>query len=580
VGGLLRFDAATHRTQDAMNRPPTPRCRPLVAVPWPAARPLLALVPFALALFALLGGVPAPAEAAVFMSEIRGAHFEANAAARIELNRAKSRIRLGNLDGAMEAMAAAVAKDSLSAEVWDERGQLALRMGRFGEAYESYNRSAVLAPGRAAAWVRLAQVALLHLGLEEQGTMAIGYALDLDSLNSTAWYTRSLYHWTRGELELAEGAIHQARRVELDEGRSLVWYSTLVGINLSRGEYAEVATGLATHLYGAPNDLAGREHYAHALRGYGNQKAAKSELGLLLGSAPSQPAWLVDLGLVLRAEGRRDSALVYFDRAVKADSFSIDAGYNRALERAALGDTAGAWRELRRLRGLAADNFLVPLLASRLARARGDSARTQLALDEARRLNPAFGLATAAEMGTSPPIPAWASPDLAEGERLVERGEFTLAGDRFVMAAQDPVRRGAGLFWSSRVARMSGSARGLPVIAAQAAAEAASGDPVFVRALAEAQWAAGDAERAVHNLRGLRRAVPDDLVAAALLSDILVEVGDTAGARAVWNEAAQEPTRSWRVESARARAFSLVKDAGAAIARQRAAAADYLAGTP
>lgn len=568
-----------------MNRPPTSRRRPHLALPWPAPRTAftaLALIVavVALALIVLLGpGVPV-ANAAVFISEVKGAHFDANEAARVELTRARSRVRLGNYEGALKAIDAAVAKDSLAAEVWDERGQLALRLGRFGDAYQAYNRSAVLAPGRATSWVRLGQVAYMHMGLEEQGTTAIGYALELDSLNSTAWYTRALYHWTRGELELAEAAIHQARQLETDDARSLVWYSTFVGINLSRGEYAKVATGLATHLYGSPSDLAGRQHYAHALRGFGNQKAAKSELGVLLASAPNQPAWLVDLGLVLRAEGRGDSALIYFDRAVKADSLSFDAGYNRALERAALGDTAGAWRELRRLRGMGDDNFLIPLLASRLARASGDSARTKLAFDEARRLNPAFGLATSAELGTSPPIPAWASPDLAEGERLMERGEFTLAGDRFQMAAQDPARRGAGLYWSSRVGRMTNAARGLPVIAAQAAAEATNGDPVFLRALAEAQWAAGDSEHAIHNLRGLRRIAADDLVAAALLSDALIAVGDRAGARAVWNEVAQEPTRSWRIETSRAYAFATVKDAGAAIARQRAAAADYLSATP
>jgi hypothetical protein len=67
------------------------------------------------------------------------------------------------------------------------------------------------------------------------------------------------------------------------------------------------------------------------------------------------------------------------------------------------------------------------------------------------------------------------------------------------------------------------------------------------------------------------------MVAAALLSDALVAVGDAAGARAVWNGVAQEPTRSWRIETSRAYAFGMVKDAGASIARQRAAAADYLA---
>jgi tetratricopeptide (TPR) repeat protein len=568
-----------------MTRPSRSRFRPPLAVSWPAPRAALTFLAFvvavtALFLLSLIGpGAPA-ADAAVFLSQVPGAHYEANEAARVELNRMKSRLRLNNLDGALQAVEAAVTRDSLSAEVWDERGLLLVRLARYGDAYQSYNRAAVLAPDRASSWVRLAQVAYMHLGLEGEGTQAVTYALEVDSLNSTAWYTRALYHWTRSELDLAQTAIEEARRLETEESRSTVWYSTLVGINLSRGEYQRVVNGLSTHLFNSPADLAGRQHYAHALRGLDYLKETKGQLGILLSIAPSTPAWLVDLGLVLRAEGVRDSALIYFDRAVKADSLYFEAGYNRALERAAQGDTAGAWVELRRLRGLDGDNFLVPLLASRLARASGDSVRTKLAFDEARRLNPAFGLATSAELGTSPPIPAWASPDLSEGERLLERGEFTLAGDRFHMAAQDPVRRAAGLFWSSRVGRLSDGARGLPVIAAQAAAEAAGGDPVFVRALAEAQFAAGDLERATRNLRGLRKAAPDDLVGVALLSDALVAAGDIAGARAVWNEAAMESTRSWRVESSRAYAFAAATDAGAAIARQRAAAADYLVATP
>ncbi len=564
-----------------MTRIPSPRRRPFLARPWPAPRAgftLLALVLAALAFLALflLGPGATRAEAAVFLSEVPGAHYPANDAARVELNRVNSRLRLNNLEGALEAMAAAVRKDSLSAEVWEQNGTLELRRGAFARAYDAYNRAAVLAPERAPSWVRLAQVALMHMGYEEQGTMAISYALAIDSLYATAWYTKALYHWTRCELPEAEEAIARARMLEDDDARSLHWYSTQIGINLSRGEYTRVASGLVTHLYTAPSDISGRQHYAHALRGKGDLAGAKTELGTLLSTAAWQPQWLVELGLVLRAEGRRDSALIYFERAVKADSTAFDAGYNRALELAALGDTARAWRELHRLRGLGERNFLVPLFASRLARAAGDSARAALAFDEARRLNPALGLATSAELGTSPPIPAWASPDLAEGERLIERGEFMLAGDRFVMAAQDPVRRPAGLFWSSRVGRMSGGARGFPVIAAQAGADASRGDPVFIRALAEAQWEAGDAGRPARILTTLRRIAPEDVVAAALLSDALLALGDKSAARSIWNEVAQEPTRSFTIESARARAFAEVNDAGTAIARQRAAAADYL----
>src|SRR5262245_7025866 len=224
-----RVSTRIPRTQDSMNRPPTTRRRVPIAVPWPRPRAAftflaLLLAVLALALLALLGPAAPAADAAVFMSEVKGAHYEANEAARVEMNRAKSRVRMKNVAGALDAMAAAVAKDSLSAEVWDERGQLQMRAGQIQDAYQSYNRAAVLAPGRATSWVRLGQVALMHMGLEEQGTTAIGYALDIDSLNATAWYTRSLYHWTRGELDLAEAAIQQSRRLETDDALAVVWY--------------------------------------------------------------------------------------------------------------------------------------------------------------------------------------------------------------------------------------------------------------------------------------------------------------------------------------------------------------------
>ncbi len=559
----------------------TRRTRPRFTWPAPAPRTAFTLFAFAVSVLAFLalawlGTNPSAADAAVILSDIPGAHYAGNAAAQVEINRVRSRLRLNNLPGAIEAAEAAIGMDSLSAEAWDLRGTLQLRSENYGGAHQSFRRASVLAPDQAALWNRLAQVSILHLGYEEEALQALDYALAADSLYATAWYTTALYRWMRAELDVAEQAILRARSVEADQSRSVVWYSTWVGLNLARGRYAEAASALSVHLYSAPGDISAREHYAHALRGLGRQDQAKAQLGLLLETAGRQPVWLVESGLVLRAEGKGDSARMAFARAVKVDSASFDAGYNLALESAALGDTAGAWRGLRRLRGIDAGNFLVPLYASRLARAAGDSARATLAFDEARRLHPALGLATAAEAGASAPIPGWSSPDLAQGERLMEAGEFTLAADRFTMAAEDPVRRAAALYWLTRAARMTGAARGLPVISAQAGAEASRGDPVLLRVLAEAQWGAGDAARAVPNLRTVRRVAPTDVVAAALLSDVLLGSGEPAAARAVWNEVAQEPTRSLRIESARAAAFVATNDAGAAIARQRAAAVDYL----
>jgi predicted Zn-dependent protease len=543
---------------------PSP-CPPLRPVPLCAAALLLAAL-----------AVSFPAAAVVLKSNVPGAHYDANAAARVEINRLRSRLRLGNLEGAGEALGAALAGDSLSGEVWDLAGMYYLREGRDRQAYDAYARAAILAPDQAPIWNRLAQTAILRLGMEQEGLEALRMSLTADSLYAPAWYTKAVYHWTRAELDQAAEALDRARRTETEEERSAIWYSAQLGLRLSLGDYVATATALKVQAFQAPRDVSAWQYLSHAQRGAGRPREALVTVQSLLKMSPNQPVWLVDAGLTYRALGVRDSALVMFALAEAGDSTSFDAGYNRMLELLADGDTALAVTELRRLRGLDRGNYLVPLMASRIARAAGDTARARLAFDEARRLNPALGLAAAGLTGEAS-SPAWSSPELATAEHLIEQGEFAFAGDRLYQAAQEPVRRAAALYWLSRSTRMGGSTAGLPVVAAQAGAEASNGDPVLVRALAEAQWAAGDTARAIANLQALRKSAPTDLVAAAMLAEALLARGPAAAARAVFNEVALDPTRSWRIESARAAVLGAVNDPGAAIARAREQAADYLA---
>jgi hypothetical protein len=211
-----------------------------------------------------------------------------------------------------------------------------------------------------------------------------------------------------------------------------------------------------------------------------------------------------------------------------------------------------------------------------VARAHGDTTRADQAFEEARRLNPAMGLASAMRAGAAAAVPGWSSPELEAAERWIEAGEFGLAGTKLYQAARDKDHRAAALYWLSRVARITGAPAGLPVIAAQAGAEASGGDPVYIRALAEAQFAAGDTARAKVNLRALRHGAPEDVIAAALLADVYLTGDDVVAARGLFNEFGQSPTRSYRLESMRALVLTAANDAGATIARQRAAAADYL----
>jgi tetratricopeptide (TPR) repeat protein len=528
-----------------------------------------------LTLVAACALAPLTARATVFKSEIPGAHYTANAAAQTELTRVKSRLRLNNIEGALEAAREAARRDSLSGEIYDQLGTLYLRMGRYGKARDAFEQAAALAPEQAQVWNRLAQVSLIQLGLEEQGLQALRYAFAADSSYTSSYYTEFIYHWTRCEFPEAAASIGRARQLELDEGRSLIWYSSQLGFEMAGGDYAASRQALQVYLGQADNDFGAQQMLALAQRASGDPKAAKETLRKLVALRP-QTVWLSESGLVRRALGDRDSALVFFTLAIQADSSAFEPGYNRALELLARRDTTRAWRELARLRGIDPSNWLTPLLASRIARAEGDTARAALAFEEARRLNPAMGLASAARAGAVAAVPAWSSPELEAGERLIEQGEFALAGDKLYQAGHDKEHRGAALYWLARVARITGGAPGLPVIAAQAAAEETNGDPVVVRSLGEAQLGAGDFDRAIGNLHNLRNVSPDDLVAAAVEAEAHLRKGDLAGARGIFNEVGRDATRSYRFESIRAVVFTGAKDAGAAIARQRAQAVDYL----
>jgi tetratricopeptide (TPR) repeat protein len=522
-----------------------------------------------------VAALAAPAHALILKSSIPGAHYEANAAARVELNRAASRTQNKNVAGAETAALAATRADSTSGEAWQTLGLIRLSRGNSQGARVALERAASLSPERPDVWTRLSQVCLLDLGLVEDGVTALDAAIAADSTYGPAWYSRAFFLWGLGDLDGANDALERARANALSPSQSALFYSAQLGVLTSRGQYAQAASAIKNYRYDLQDDVTALQHEEHALRGLGDNEGAIRSLDALRATFPKEPLWKIETGHAYRGLAKPDSARVWFTRAAATDTSSFDAGYNKALALAATRDTARAWAELRRLRALDPQNWLVPLLASRLHRAAGDTARAALAFEEARRLNPALGLAGAGAAGGAA-IPAWSSPDLEAAEALIDAGDFTLAMDRLYAVTRDSVRTGAALFWISRVTRMSTKQTGPPVVTATYAAQASRGDPVVLRALAEAQLAAGDTARAVANLLAVRKAAPDDAIASTLLVAVLLHGGQPVRARSIYNEFALEPTRSWRVESVRADALAAVKDPGASIARTRAAAIDYL----
>jgi len=96
---------------------------------------------------------PHAAHATVLKSNIPGAHYKANPQAQTEITRVRSRIDLKNLQGAMDAAKMAIHRDSLSAEVYDVFGTLALRLGRYRVATALFAGVAPLLRG--SRWRRL-----------------------------------------------------------------------------------------------------------------------------------------------------------------------------------------------------------------------------------------------------------------------------------------------------------------------------------------------------------------------------------------------------------------------------------------
>src|SRR5205823_7492645 len=117
------------------------------------------------------------------------------------------------------------------------------------------------------------------------------------------------------------------------------------------------------------------------------------------------------------------------------------------------------------------------------------------------------------------------------GETQLESGEFTLAGNHFYLASQEPLRRGAALFWLHQITRVNDGAPGLAAVGAEAGVEVSHQDPLLLRALAEAQIAAGDSGRALATLELLHRRETSDVFSAALLADLLRARGDARRAR-------------------------------------------------
>jgi Flp pilus assembly protein TadD len=217
-----------------------------------------------------------------------------------------------------------------------------------------------------------------------------------------AWHLLGIVALQRGEGATAQRLI--ARAVELAPGdakfRTNLANSVVVQGNLAAAEPILRAAISADAGYADA-------HYAlgHVLRDSGRLKEAEASLRRAIELEPGHAKALNDLGAMLKNQSRLDEAVALLERARDAapDDWGVLWNLSSALELANRLDEATAVVE--RLMALRADDAVTLLMASRLARRRGDNemaadraatART-LADDGGVRLNACFELGIAFE---------------------------------------------------------------------------------------------------------------------------------------------------------------------------------------
>src|SRR5262249_60592746 len=91
-------------------------------------------------------------------------------------------------------------------------------------AYDAFRRATELDPGYPPAWNRAGQVLLANLGRPAAALASFEHAIALDPSYGPALFSRSVYHLFRGELDLADADIQQARLRPADENEARYFY--------------------------------------------------------------------------------------------------------------------------------------------------------------------------------------------------------------------------------------------------------------------------------------------------------------------------------------------------------------------
>ncbi|HEV8480100.1 MAG TPA: tetratricopeptide repeat protein [Candidatus Eisenbacteria bacterium] len=471
--------------------------------------------------------------AAQTTSLVPGAHREPSGRAASEIERAKGLMGQGRLPEALAAFQSAASMDSLSSQTLETLGIAYQTANMANDAYAAYRRATELDPTSASAWNRAGQVLLADLGRPAAALASFQQALAIDPEYAPAYFSRSVYHLFRGELDEADKDIQQARIHPADEDQSRFLYGAELQMLLAHGMMREAEQGLRQQVFEFPSDVRSAQALTLVYRLTGRPEKARTQMNALMSRLPTQAPLLNEQGMIEQALGHPDSAIVSFNTAWTLDSTSAEAGFHLAHAHLAAGDTLRGLAWLSQVEARDPAFYPTAFLAARVFAARGEKALAERALARAKHLHPSTlgGLTAIA--------PAGADSALAAAERDLLAGDLAAAVNRGYAACKNPAQRGRALLIAAWASHTPAGSRATAVTQLEAALQALPGSDKLSRAEAErelgrAHLRIGNKDDARQHLeRSLEILPPKDAgaaPAAAALIDLYLDLGDKAAA--------------------------------------------------
>ena len=263
----------------------------------------------------------------------------------------------------------------------------------------------------------------VRAGAFELGAQRALEALKTDETSGLAWHVLAICREKSGDLGQALLAYEAALKLlpnETDVAHDLGRLAQQMG-------YLDIAEKLLLkYLAADPGHVEATNNLACVLRDQKRYGDAVETLRALLGVEPESPVLWNTLGTVLSDQGDMDTALTFFEEALRHDPAFAKARYNRANARQPLGDPVGALEDI---------DAALPGAESPFERAMMNMARAMLLMTLGRipegfdayevRLDPHLPEA----MRVAVDAPRWDPTDDIRGKRLLIVGEQGIADE-------------------------------------------------------------------------------------------------------------------------------------------------------